>query len=243
MREDFALIPVIDLKDGGVVHARAGKRTDYRPLETPFGLADDPVAIARALLAVTDSPILYVADLDAIAGTGHHFDLCRELDTTFPAVTLWIDAGFSNVTDCAFWLPLGATLVIGSESHATLGAWKDIHASFGRSVVLSLDFEGESLRGEGALLADPSFWPDRLIAIDLDRVGTRAGPNLDRLRSVIALAGDRAIFAAGGIRDIRDIEQAAAAGASGVLLATALHSGAVTQNEIAVLQQEQRSQS
>jgi uncharacterized protein related to proFAR isomerase len=26
MREDFALIPVIDLKDGGVVHARAGKR-------------------------------------------------------------------------------------------------------------------------------------------------------------------------------------------------------------------------
>ena len=157
MREDFALIPVIDLKDGGVVHARAGKRADYRPLETPFGLADDPVAIARALLAVTDSPILYVADLDAIAGTGHHFDLCRELDTTFPAVTLWIDAGFSNVTDCAFWLPLGATLVIGSESHATLGAWKDIHASFGRSVVLSLDFEGESLRGEGALLADPSF--------------------------------------------------------------------------------------
>ena len=73
MRDDFALIPVIDLKDGGVVHARAGKRADYRPLETPFGLADDPVAIARALLAVTDSPILYVADLDAIAGTGHHF--------------------------------------------------------------------------------------------------------------------------------------------------------------------------
>jgi len=132
MRDDLALIPVIDLKDGGVVHARAGKRADYRPLETPFGLADDPVAIARALLAVTDSPILYVADLDAIAGTGHHFDLCRELDTTFPAVTLWIDAGFSNVTDCAFWLPLGATLVIGSESLATLGAWKDIHAGFGR---------------------------------------------------------------------------------------------------------------
>jgi hypothetical protein len=72
-----------------------------------------------------------------------------------PAVTLWIDAGFSNVTDCAFWLPLGATLVIGSESLATLGAWKDIHASFGRSVVLSLDFEGESLRGGGSLARGP----------------------------------------------------------------------------------------
>ena len=32
-----------------------------------------------------------------------------------PGVTLWIDAGFSDVADCAFWLPLGATLVIGSE--------------------------------------------------------------------------------------------------------------------------------
>ena len=40
---DFAVIPVLDLKDGLVVHARAGKqaragkRAEYRPLATPFG--------------------------------------------------------------------------------------------------------------------------------------------------------------------------------------------------------------
>src|SRR3990172_11269478 len=136
----FAVIPVIDLKDGVVVHARAGKRADYRPLETPFGPPDDPVAIARALLAVTGSPVLYVADLDAIAGTGNHFALCRELDNALPATALWIDAGFADVTDCAFWLPLGATLIIGSESLASIEPWRDIRESFGESVVLSLDF-------------------------------------------------------------------------------------------------------
>ncbi len=39
----FTVIPVLDLKDGVVVHARGGKRADYRPLETPFGTANDPL--------------------------------------------------------------------------------------------------------------------------------------------------------------------------------------------------------
>ena len=78
----------------------------------------------------------YIADLDAILGRGNNFDLCRELAHAFPDTALWIDAGFSDVTDCAFWLPLGATLVIGSESVASLEAWDNIRASFGRNVVL-----------------------------------------------------------------------------------------------------------
>jgi len=106
---DFAVIPALDLKDGGVVQAKAGDRADYRPIASPFGAADDPVAIARRLLALTGSPSLYIADLDAIAGTGNHFELVRGISDALPGVTVWIDAGFSNVADCAFWLPLGAT--------------------------------------------------------------------------------------------------------------------------------------
>jgi HisA/HisF family protein len=232
---EFAVIPVLDLKDGMVVHARAGKREDYRPLETPFGAPGDAIAIARALVALTGSPALYVADLDAIGGTGNHFELCRDLDRAFPATSLWIDAGFSDVTDCVFWLPIGATLVIGSESLDSLEAWNEIHASFGESVVLSLDFEGESLRGPAALLADPALWPDRVIVMGLDRVGTGTGPDVARLRAILAKAGGRAVFAAAGVRDLGDLESIASAGASGALLATALHSGAITQKEIAAL--------
>ena len=55
--------------------------------------------------------MLYIADLDAIEGVGNHFDVCRDLASALPGSELWIDAGFTNVTDCAFWLPLGATAV------------------------------------------------------------------------------------------------------------------------------------
>ena len=97
------------------MHARGGMRADYRPIDTPLGSAEDPIAIARALLDVAGPHAL------------HRRPRChRRRRQSFRALSrsrqrpsrneLWIDAGFSNVTDCAFWLPLGATLVIGSES-------------------------------------------------------------------------------------------------------------------------------
>jgi phosphoribosylformimino-5-aminoimidazole carboxamide ribotide isomerase len=245
---DFAVIPVLDLKDGLVVHARAGKqahagkRAEYRPIATPFGPPHDAIAIARALLGITFSPTLYIADLDAILGRGQNFDLCRELAQAFPNTALWIDAGFSDVSDCAFWLPLGATLVIGSETVASLEAWDNIRASFGQSVVLSLDFDEQGLRGPKAVMADPALWPDRIILMSLGRVGTEQGPDLARLKDSLRLAGGRAVYVAGGVSGLDDITRVADGGAAGVLAATALHSGAVTQKEIAALMRERRSQ-
>jgi HisA/HisF family protein len=245
---DFVVIPVIDLKEGLVVHARAGKqahagkRAEYRPIATPFGPPHDAVALARALLGITFSPILYVADLDSILGRGNNFDLCRELSDAFPDTTLWIDAGFSDVTDCAFWLPLGATLVIGSESVASLAAWDNIRSSFGNNVVLSLDFDEQGLRGPQDVMSNPALWPERLILMSLGRVGTEGGPDLERLQATQRLAGERAVFVAGGVSNLDDVVRAAGQGACGVLAATALHSGAITQKEIAALLRERRYQ-
>ena len=238
---DFAIIPALDLKDGLVVHASSGARADYRPIETPLGPADDPVTIARALLAIAGSRTLYIADLDAIEGVGNHFELCRDLASALPHNDLWIDAGFSDVTDCAFWLPLGATLVIGSESLYSTKDWQELRASFGESLALSLDFVAEGPRGLQALFVEPAHWPKRVIAMSLDRVGTAQGPDVARLASVVKQAGSCDVYASGGIRDIRDLEAIVDAGAQGALLATALHRGAITQNEIAAFLQRRRS--
>ena len=237
----FTVIPVIDLKGGVVVHARGGARADYRAIETPLGAAHDPVGLARALLAITGSPILYVADLDAILGQGNHFDLCREMADALPGTALWIDAGFGGVTDCAFWLPLGANLVIGSESLAAIDKWHELHATFGQSLVLSLDFAPDGLRGPQALLAQPGLWPNRVIVMSLGRVGGQSGPDLDRLTAIVEASEGRAVHAAGGVRGIGDLVAIAAAGACGALVATALHSGAITQNEIAAFLRRRRS--
>lgn len=238
---DFAVIPALDLKDGAVVQAKAGDRADYRPIASPFGAAADPVAIARGLLAVTGSPSLYIADLDAIAGTGNHFELVRGIADALLGTTVWIDAGFSDVADCAFWLPLGATLVIGSESLAAVDNWRDIQEAFGESVVLSLDFGTDGSRGPEPLFSDPALWPGRLIAMDLTRVGADTGPDVDRLKAILDVADGRAVFAAGGVRNARDLAAVASLKAQGALIATALHSQAVTQKEIAALLRERRS--
>ena len=178
--DEFTVIPALDLKGDAVVHAKSGNRADYRPIESPYGAADDPFAIARGLLSHTASPSLYIADLDAIAGVGNHFELVRGLSYALPDTALWIDAGFSDVADCAFWLPLGATLVIGSESLAGVEDWREIHAAFGEGVVLSLDFDAGGRKGPDALFDDASLWPLRVIAMDLSRVGTDQGPDIGR---------------------------------------------------------------
>jgi len=147
------------------------------------------------------------------------------------------------VSDCAFWLPLGATLVVGSETVAGLEAWANIRASFGNNVVLSLDFDEQGLRGPDAVIADPALWPDRLILMSLGLVGREQGPDLARLKDALACEGDRAVYVAGGVGNLDDIKQVAELGAQGVLAATALHSGTVTQKEIAALLRERRFQS
>jgi phosphoribosylformimino-5-aminoimidazole carboxamide ribotide isomerase len=238
---DFTVIPALDLKDGVVVHAKGGTRAEYRPIESRFGPADDPLTLARGLLAVTGSSVLYVADLDAIMGNGSNFELVRGLSYALPDVTVWIDAGFSRVADCAFWLPLGATLVIGSEGLASIEDWREILAAFDENVVLSLDFDSSGQKGLGALFDDPPLWPGRVIAMDLSRVGTGQGPDEDGLKSLVALADGRSIFAAGGIRNASDLAAIAASGARGAVLATALHGQALTQEEIAALLRERRS--
>jgi phosphoribosylformimino-5-aminoimidazole carboxamide ribotide isomerase len=231
----FTVIPVLDLKGGVAVHAVAGRRADYAPIMSPFGSADDPAAIARGMLAATGSPALYIADLDAIEGTGNHFELVRGLSYALPDTTLWVDAGFSDVATCAFWLPLGATLVIGSESLEAVDDWREIHMAFGESVVLSLDQGPDGGRGPEPLFSDPALWPSRLVAIDLSRVGTGEGPDIDRLSAILDMADGRAVFSGGGVRNAADLAAIKAIDGAGALIATALHTSSITQNEIAAL--------
>jgi uncharacterized protein related to proFAR isomerase len=79
--------------------------------------------------------------------------------------------------------------------------------------------------------------------MDLTRVGTDTGPDVERLKSVLGVASGRAVYAAGGVRNARDLAAIAALNAQGAVIATALHSQAITQNEIAALQGGRRPQS
>ncbi|MFD0987551.1 HisA/HisF-related TIM barrel protein [Methyloligella solikamskensis] len=226
--KEFGVIPVLDLLDGQVVHGKAGARETYKPIESPLGSADDPVALAKVLVARAAASALYIADLDAIQGRGDHASLCREIRKALPETEIWVDAGFAEAEPVRLCLKAGLTPVIGSESLSQLSQWASMCAAVGEGLVLSLDFDNEGFRGPELMLADPKLWPKRIIVMTLGAVGSGAGPDLARLKEIEEQAQPAtALYAAGGIRGIEDLNAAADAGASGALVATALHSGAL----------------
>jgi phosphoribosylformimino-5-aminoimidazole carboxamide ribotide isomerase len=224
-------IPVIDLMRGEVVRARMGERSAYRPLESPLSATSDPVAVVRGLFKVYPFPTLYVADLDAIESKGDNVSALGRLRTQFPELEMWIDNGAADAgaLEALIGAGLGAP-VIGSESQRD-GALIARHRD-SRRVVLSLDFRGQAFQGPAEILAEPALWPRRVIVMTLARVGSGAGPDLERLAAIRSIAQNREIYAAGGVRDAADLSALRAAGASGALIATALHERRVVRADL-----------
>jgi phosphoribosylformimino-5-aminoimidazole carboxamide ribotide isomerase len=203
------VIPVIDLRGGVAVHARRGRREEYRPL--PGG--EDPVAVARALSARARARTLYVADLDAIAGAAPDLATLAALSAV---AGLWVDAGGRAVP--------GGRTVVGTES---------LRGDAPPGTLLSVDLRDgalisplEHLAGRDATAAAPlarELGAAELLVIDLARVGSGEGPPLDAVGALARALPDVAIYAGGGVRGDADLRALERAGAAGALVATALH--------------------
>src|SRR5262245_7764129 len=228
------IIPVLDLKDRMVVRACMGQRDLYRPIETPLSATSDPVDVARGLLSLHPFDALYIADLDAIERKGTNEPAIEQLRDAFPRLMLWIDNGIADLGYAREWLAAGAgRLVIGSETQRDMELIR--HLADDERVVLSLDFRDAGFAGPPELLADPTCWPGRLIVMALARVGSRMGPDFDRLAQITAVAAGRSVYAAGGVRDASDLVTLQTLGLTGALIATSLHDGSLTPSEIANL--------
>jgi len=225
------VIPVIDLKDGVVVHARMGRRDAYRPIATPLSPTSAPVDVVRGLLSVYPFTTLYVADLDAIERRGNNGETLRRLRAAFPSLVVWVDSGIADRRAAENWLRDGlGHLVLGSEA---LPDDALVHRfSAHPRVVLSLDFRGDRFLGPLTLLDAPQAWPVKVIVMTLARVGSGAGPDLDRLCAIRAAAPDKQIYAAGGIRNGADLAALQEAGIAGALVASSLHDGRLSGRDL-----------
>ena len=224
------VVPVIDLKGGEVVHARGGQREAYRPIETPLSRSSRPADVVAGLLRLFPFRRVYVADLDAIERVGDHSAILTELAAEWPALEFWVDNGAADASAAADWLGRHAgCLVIGSKSQ---GSAELLRSLPGARVVLSLDFRGDVFQGPTEILNETELWPSRVIAMTLARVGSAAGPDVSRIGTIARRAAGRQVYAAGGVRNGQDLRLAEAAGAAGALVATALHSLALTAEDL-----------
>jgi len=228
------VIPVLDLKEGAVVRARMGRRSQYRPIETPLSSTSKPDDVACGLLSIYPFKTFYIADLDAIERTGDNDAELAHLKAKFPNLTFWVDNGVADLASAQRWLDADlGHLVLGSESQ------RDNHLVryFSRSerVILSLDYREEAFVGPAALLSDTNVWPSRIIMMTLARVGSAVGPDVDRLSAIRSRITEKLVYAAGGVRDAIDLASLARAGIAGALVASCLHNGQLTGAQIARL--------
>ena len=225
---------MLDLLGGTVVHARQGDRSRYQPLRSSLCTGSAPEDVVGGLLRLHPFRSLYIADLDAIRRTGDHRAVISGLAARFPQLALWVDAGVGGPREAAAALEHGARVVVaGTESLASAADLAAIRAAVpAENLALSLDWLGDRFLGPPELEHDAEAWPERVIVMTLARVGSAAGPDLERLSAVRARAGGRTVCAAGGVRGAGDLEALARVGAAGVLLASALHDGRLEKSVI-----------
>jgi phosphoribosylformimino-5-aminoimidazole carboxamide ribotide isomerase len=228
------VIPVLDLKEGVVVHARMGRRDQYRPIETPLASTSNPVDVAGGLLTVHPFATFYIADLDAIENAGNNDVALTRLKTELPNLVFWVDNGVADLARANSWLDAGlGNLVLGSESQRDGALVRRL--SQDDRVILSLDYRGDEFLGPAALLSNAAHWPRKIIAMTLARIGSANGPDLNRLAAIKAAAPDKLIYAAGGVRDHADLAALQRAGIEGALVASSLHNGKLTGAQLARL--------
>ena len=229
---------MLDLKGGVVVRARQGLRHAYAPIQTPLSPTSSPLDIVAGLLTIFPFPIFYIADLDRIEGLGDQDASLLALAQAYPGVEFWVDAGVGETGQAQEWLASHprAHLVLGSESLKSPAILSDLAAS--DRILLSLDFQGDRKLGPEAIHENPRLWPRRVIAMTLARVGSGAGPDMDRLASLRRQARGVELYAAGGLRGGSDLRRLRQLGLSGVLVASAFHDGHLTPRDLAIGEHE-----
>ena len=226
------IIPVLDLSRGLVVHAKQGERNLYQPVTSVISSSSEPESVLSAFLELYPFRTIYIADLDAIQRTGDQSTLIKELSITFAQCEFWVDAGIEAIQDDkSHFKSNNIKQILGSENILLPESITEI-LNKNPDILLSLDFSETGLLENSYLLDETSLWPKQVIVMMLHRVGLNKGVDVACLNKILKLGSEHNIFAAGGVQNLKDLSQLNKMGVKGVLLASALHNGSITQDEL-----------
>ena len=229
----FELLPAIDIRGGRVVRLQQG---DFER-ETAYGA--DPVAVATRFVA-QGATWLHVVDLDG-ARDGEP----RQLEIAAAVVAevhgrarVELGGGLRTPIAVAGAIGTGAARVtVGTAALHDPEFVRSIVARHGSGrVVASIDVRDGIALGEGwrpgaagmpaeeaiTMLAGAGISTFEVTSIVHD--GLLAGPDLELLRSLVALRSGR-IIASGGVASIADVLAVQAIGCAGVIVGSALYEG------------------
>ena len=238
------IIPVLDLLNSVVVRGVAGQRDEYRPVESCFAESANAVDMALAIRRTFGLNQLYVADLDAILDREPNWPVYQQLlELEFE---LLIDAGVSTAADVAGVLAAGAKqVIVGLETWPLLSSLEMLLSTAGEeNIIFSLDMKdgrpvskfrdmtNDDPADIGACVLEAGV--REMIVLDLGSVGMKSGlPTLELCRELNDFAPNSRLITGGGVRNPDDLKQLADEPIDGILVASALHDGSITAEDIA----------
>ncbi|MFH1328688.1 MAG: HisA/HisF-related TIM barrel protein [Candidatus Bathyarchaeota archaeon] len=236
------IIPVIDILNGTVVHATKGRRKEYRPLKSILCTSPNPLDIALAFKFNFGFDHLYIADLDAIQGGKMNLKLMQKIKAETDC-KIMLDCGINSLNSAKKVLESGvAEIFIGTETLDDLAFIKKAVKFLPQSqVTVSLDVIGGKSLSKSPLLSsmDPIFLAKilkglgviKIVFLDLTRVGTMSGSNLEILRKLLKIS-DMEISVGGGITSLSELRLLRSIGVLRAFVATAFHKGKITKAEL-----------
>ena len=230
------IVPVVDILAGRAVRAVRGERAAYRPLRVVVVPRQRAASWSHAHCSMPAPPNVSMSPTSTASPAAVRRPTClRNCLPRLPELEIWLDAGFTSPAHAAAVLdalPGGSarvTPVIASESLAACGCDRRASPSAGRRRCCR--WTSARARRSAPRRAGPRHrrWPQRVIVMTLDRVGSFEGPDLATVAQVRSRAGARRmVIGAGGVRSVADLAGAARAGADAWLVASALHDGRIS---------------
>jgi phosphoribosylformimino-5-aminoimidazole carboxamide ribotide isomerase len=215
-----------DLKGGIVVRGARGERDRYRPIAESSRIVRTSAPLD--VVGKIRPKETYIADLDRIMGVGDHLSTIRALSLMTRTMA---DIGISSALDHAVALDVSGMAILGTET-APLAV---IEQCQGPRMIVSLD-----MRHGRVICRDPGFNVKPLDAIklldglelgavillDVGRVGSGEGVDFE-FTTQAAAASRHEIIVGGGVRDASDLDLLERCGASGAIIASAVHDGRI----------------
>ena len=246
------IIPVIDLMKGIVVHGQMGERKKYKPIQSVLCHSADPLTVAYAFEDKLQLKELYIADLNAIShhDYSHLKEILKIKQNTH--LNLMLDCGIRSIDDILRVISTKIDrIIIATETLSGLNELERIADQIDRSkLILSIDTmynkilanSKEILELNPRALAEYGYelGIQECIVLDLSKVGSEKGPNITIAKEIVDNV-DISVITGGGIRCIDDIYYLEENGFTGVLIATALHNGNITRNDLLTVNGDKKS--
>jgi len=240
MENIMIILPAIDIKDGKCVRLVKGdfnQMTSYN--KSPFDQAK--------IYFQSGFKNIHIVDLDgALQGKSFNSNIIKEIIKNLK-LKIQIGGGIRTIDDIDSWIKTGVDkVIIGTAAIENKNLLKDACEKFKNKIALSLDVKDgfiylsgwkkpTNILASNFLKEVQNFGISRIIYTDINKDGTKKGPNIKDTMELSSKAKIPFIISGGisSIEDVKKIKSLNNSNIEGVIVGKSIYDGDIKINELA----------